>query len=125
MILKTYSRIFTGDMDLSLRFLEHLTGQKPDYRFRLPEMGIEVSGLADFCVVAGSKEKLDPLRGSQGPLIVDDLAATEKFLIGAGAVITKPNQANVTGRNLFARHPDGSVLEYVEWKPELRLRILG
>ena len=125
MILKTYSRIFTGDMDLSLRFLEHLTGPKPDCRFRLPEMGIEVSGLADFCVVAGSKEKLDPLRGSQGPLIVDDLAATEKFLVGAGAVITKPNQATVTGRNLFARHPDGSVLEYVEWKPELRLRILG
>ena len=79
MILKTYSRIFTGDMDLSLRFLEHLTGQKPDYRFRLPEMGIEVSGLADFCVVAGSKEKLDPLRGSQGPLIVDDLSASREI----------------------------------------------
>jgi len=125
MILKTYSRIFTGDMDLSLGFLEHLTGQKPDYRFKLPEMGIEVSGLADFCVVAGSKEKRYPLRALQGPLIVDDLAATEKFLVGAGAVITKPNQATVTGRNLFARHPDGSVLEYVEWKPELRLHILG
>jgi hypothetical protein len=125
MILKTYSRIFTGDMDLSLGFLEQLTGRKPDYRFKLPAMGIEVSGLADFCVVAGSQEKLDPLRATQGPLIVDDLAATEKFLVGAGAVITQPNQATVTGRNLFARHPDGSVLEYVEWQPELRRRILG
>ena len=55
-------------------------------------MGIEVSGLADFCVVAGPRKSWAPLRGSQGPLIVDDLAATEKFLIGAGAVITKPNQ---------------------------------
>jgi hypothetical protein len=105
--------------------LEQLTGRKPDYRFKLPAMGIEVSGLADFCVVAGSQEKLDPLRATQGPLIVDDLAATEKFLVGAGAVITQPNQATVTGRNLFARHPDGSVLEYVEWQPELRRRILG
>jgi hypothetical protein len=58
-------------------------------------------------------------------LVVDDLAATENFLVEPGPVITKPNEATVTGRNLFARHPDGSVPEYVEWKPELRLRILG
>jgi hypothetical protein len=125
MILKTYARIFTGDMDLSLGFLEQLAGRKPDYRFKLPEMGIEVSGLADFCVVAGSEEKLYPLRALQGPLIVDDLAAAEKFLVGIGAVVTKPNLPTVTGRNLFAHHPDGSMMEYVEWKPELRLRILG
>jgi hypothetical protein len=42
--------------------LEYLNEQKPDYRFKLLEMGIEVSGLADFFVVAGSKEKLYPLR---------------------------------------------------------------
>jgi hypothetical protein len=35
-------------------------------------MGIEGSGLADFCAVASSKEKLDPLRATQGPLIGDD-----------------------------------------------------
>jgi hypothetical protein len=51
-------------------------------------------------------------------LIVDDLAATEKFRVEPGAVITKPNEATVTGRNLFARYPDGSVLEYIEWKPD-------
>jgi len=41
MILKTYARIFTGKMDLALGFLEQLTGRKPDYRFMLPEMGVE------------------------------------------------------------------------------------
>jgi len=61
----------------------------------------------------GSKEKRYPLRASKA-LIVDDLAATEKFLVGAGAVITKQT-GNRDGPKSICPHPDGSVLEYVEW----------
>ena len=125
MILKTYARIFTTDMDKSLEFLQGLVGVIPDYRFTMKEVGLEIAGIADFCVVAGHQEKLLPVRASQGPLIVDDLDQTKAVLVAHGALIAKPDAESDTGRYFYAVHPDGSEIEYVEWKPELRIRVLG
>jgi len=125
MILKTYARIFTTDMDKSLQLIQALAGAVPDYRFTMEEIGLEIAGIADFCVVAGPSEKLLPLRASQGPLIVDDLNQTKALLIAHGATIAKPDADSETGRYFYAVHPDGSEVEYVEWKPELRTRVLG
>jgi hypothetical protein len=125
MILKTYARVFTEDMDLSLALLQKLVGRDPDYRFKMPDLGLEIAGLDNFCVVAGPKEKIDPIRLSQGPLIVDDLEATQSLLIAAGAIITKPIAQAETGQYFYARHPDGSEIEYCQWKPELRRRLIG
>ena len=125
MILKTYARIFTTDMDKSLEFLQALVGVVPDYRFTMKEIGLEIAGIADFCVVAGHPEKLLAVRASQGPLIVDDLNQTKALLMAHGATIAKPDAESETGRYFYAVHPDGSEIEYVEWKPELRIRVLG
>lgn len=125
MILKTHARLFTTNMDESLTLLQSLVGRGPDYRFQMKEAGIEIAGLGDFCVVAGTLQNLQPFRSSHGPLVVDDLEQTKGILLERGAKITKPDAESETGRYFYAVHPDGSEVEYIQWKPELRKRILG
>ncbi len=119
MILKTYLRVFTEDAEQSLPLLEQLVGKAPDLRFKMPEHGLEIIAIGDFCVVAGSAQVLAPIRQLMGPLIVDDLTDTTARLLAAGATITKPEATSPSGRYLYAQHPDGFHVEYVQWKPEL------
>ena len=119
MILKTYLRVFTENVEQSLALLRQLVGYEADLRFAMPEDGLEIVAIGDFCLVGGTAAVLAPLRACQGPLIVDDLAAVTAALLAGGADITKPEATSPSGRYLFARHPDGTLVEYVQWKPEL------
>jgi predicted enzyme related to lactoylglutathione lyase len=122
MILKTYARIFTQDVSASLVLLEQLIGRGPDMRFTTGDW--ELAAIGDILLVGGTEEALAPIRNSYGPLIVDDLAQTQALLEQAGAVITYPFTRTPNGAMLYARHPDGNVVEYVEWLPEIVKRII-
>lgn len=117
MILKTYSRLFSDDCDVTLATLERLHGRKPHLRFRFGEW--DLAGIGDMFVVAGTKESLAPIRDSHGPVIVRDLEAFQAELLASGATITQPIVEVPTGRMLYARHVDGLHIEYVEWTAEL------
>ena len=119
MILKTYLRVFTENVEQSLALLRQLVGHEVDMRFKMPADGLEIVAIGDFCLVGGTAEVLAPIRALQGPLVVDDLDATTAALLAGGAEITKPEALSLSGRYLFARHPDGTLVEYVQWKPEL------
>ena len=54
MVLKTYMRIFTEDVEQSLPLLVALTGKQPDLRFSMPQQGLEIIAVGDFCLVAGA-----------------------------------------------------------------------
>ena len=117
MILKTYTRIFTNDAEETLRILRPLHAGEPHLRFRFDPW--ELVGIGDVLVVAGTDDALAPIRGSLGPWIVADIDATRKVLADAGAEIIREIAAVPTGRMMYARHPDGAVVEYVQWTPEL------
>ena len=117
MILKTYARIFTNDAQKSLDAYVQAFGGEPHMRMRFGEW--DLIGIGDVMFVGGTDEALAPIRDSHGPLIVDDLDETQRRLEEAGAEITKPISPAPTGRFLYARHPDGSSVEYTELKPEL------
>lgn len=119
MILKTYLRVFTENVEQSLALLQQLVGREVDMRFKMPADGLEIVAIGDFCLVGGAAEVLAPIRACQGPVIVDDLTATTAALLAGGAEITKPEAQSPSGRYLYARHPDGTLVEYVQWKPEL------
>ena len=122
MVIKIYSRVFTNDTDASLTFFEPLLGIKPDYRFKMGEL--EITGLGDICLVAGTNEVLDPIRQTRGPFIVDDLEKTKSLLLKGGAVITKAESDAPTGRLFYARHPDGTEVEYLQWHDDLVKRLI-
>lgn len=121
-ILKTYARMFVRNLDESLPLLEQLVGKPADLRF--PFGSIEIAAVGDLLVLAGPPEETQQFRNGVGPLIVADMDETEAFLRQRGAVITQPRVVVPTGVNLYARHPDGAEVEYVQWVPELVERII-
>lgn len=123
MILKTYARVFTQDVATSLPVFQHLVGRGPDIHFTFGEW--EIVAIGDILLIGGTDEALAPIRHSYGPLVVDDLEATQQQLVQAGAVITQAISPTPTGTMLYARHPGGIVMEYVQWTPALVKQIIG
>lgn len=121
MILKTYSRIFTDNLDGSLNLLKKLVGREPELRFPFRDM--EVLTIGDFCILAGPADSIKPFLGAVGPVIVDDLEQTQVALKKAGAEIIAPIIEVPTGRNLFSRNPDGVTIEWVQWRIDIWERI--
>jgi len=119
MILKTYTRIVTSSLADSLKPLQKLVGRAPDLRIALPELDIELVAIGDFFIIAGAAEAVIPFRNVLGPVIVDDLEITQALLQQSGAEITSPITEVSTGRLLFARNPDGVVIEWLQWRPEI------
>lgn len=117
MILKTYTRIFTNDAEKTLRILRPLHAGEPHLRFAFGPW--QLIGIGDVLIVGGTDEALAPIRGSLGPWIVTDLDETRAILVDAGAEITREIERVPTGRMMYARHPDGAVVEYVQWTPDL------
>lgn len=117
MILKTYTRIFTTDLEQTLGILTVLHAGEPHLRFRFDPW--DLVGIGDMLLVAGTAEELAPIRESFGPWVVSDIDETRRSLIEAGAEITQDVVPVPTGRMMYARHADGILVEYVQWTPEL------
>jgi hypothetical protein len=94
-----------------------------DYRFTMGDL--EITGIGDICLVCGTDHALAPYRDSKGPFIVDNLGATREELIELGATITRDQFQAKIGSVFFARHPDGTEVEYVQWKPDLVERLIS
>jgi len=119
MILKTYTRIITSDLDASLKPLKLLVGRDPDLRIPLPDIGVELVAIGDFFIIAGAADAIASFHNVLGPVIVDDLEATQTLLEQGGAEITAPSREVSTGRLMFSRHPDGTVIEWLEWRSDI------
>ncbi|MFI0226815.1 VOC family protein [Streptomyces lydicus] len=122
-ILKTYARLWTEDLDRALPLLEQLTGAQVD--LRLTFHAVELAVLGDFLVIAGPADERAKYAHASATVVVEDLDDLQTTLKTAGATVTTPATAGPTGRFLYARHVDGAEIEYVEWTPELRRRLLG
>ncbi|MFF5033411.1 hypothetical protein [Nocardia salmonicida] len=48
-----------------------------------------------------------------------------RFVTDVGGAITRGPVVSATGRVVYARHPDGAHVEYVEWAADIRSHVLG
>ncbi|GAA4615705.1 hypothetical protein GCM10023195_69420 [Actinoallomurus liliacearum] len=122
-ILKTYARLWTDDLDRDLPFLRDLVGADPHLRFGFE--GVELAAIGDFLVIAGPPEERARYAHATATVVVRDLDEVTAALRRTGARITTPEATSATGRFLYARHPGGAEVEYVEWAPELVARVFG
>ena len=83
-------------------------------RFEIPQIGLELAQIGDILLIAGSEEALKPFRSTQATFLVDSLDEFKAYLEEKGAEIIRGPDKVPTGRNMTVRHPDGSVIEYVE-----------
>ncbi|MHA6804019.1 VOC family protein [Salinifilum ghardaiensis] len=70
-----------------------------------------------FVLIEGGDEDLRPFRSTTGTLLVDDVQPYYDRLVAEGAEIIFPLQHVPTGAAFNARHPDGTVVEYVHHRP--------
>lgn len=56
--------------------------------------------------------------------MVDDLDAASQFVTDIGGELTCGPIVSATGRVIYARHPDGTHVEYVQWSADIRAHVL-
>ncbi|MEU3188578.1 VOC family protein [Streptomyces sp. NPDC006923] len=111
-ILKTYARLWSDNLDRALPLLAELTGAQPE--LRLAFHSVELAAIGGFLVIAGPAEERAKYAHASATVVVEDLDALTAILRAADATITTPMTSGPTGRFLYARHADGSEVEYVE-----------
>ena len=122
-VLKTYARIFVADLDESLPLYETIVGASADLRFTFEKA--ELAAVGNFLLIAGADDDVEAYRSTVGPVIVDDLDALISQVSGGAAAEVIGESESATGRFAYLRHPDGAVLEYVQWSREVAEAVLG
>ncbi|UCM88247.1 VOC family protein [Streptomyces marincola] len=105
-----------GAYDEAVVFYERLQCVTADARFVFGRLRLATVGA--FLLIEGSDEDLRPFRSTTGTLLVDDVRPYHDRLVAAGAEIVWPLQKVPTGAAFNARHPDGTVVEYVHHRPD-------
>lgn len=102
------------DLDAAVAFHEALLGQTAQLRFDYPEMQLRLAQVASILFIAGTEQSLAPFTATHMTFMVDDVRAFEAHLPTVGATIVNATKAVPTGWNMLARHPDGTLVEYVQ-----------
>ncbi|MGW7351526.1 VOC family protein [Streptomyces sp. Z26] len=110
-ILGTSLRVCVDDLDAAIPVYEKLTDAEAA-RFRSGP--VSVAAVGPFFLMSGPQEHLDILRKITATLAVRDVDDAVTDLRTVGAEIIAGPQPSPAGRTLIARHPDGSVFEYVD-----------
>ncbi|MFE0178915.1 VOC family protein [Streptomyces sp. NPDC059002] len=116
---RTYTRVFTGPgtLDSVAAFYERVLGRERDLWFAYPEKNLALAAVGSFLLVEGTEEALAPFRTTHGTLLVDSAQPYLDRLVAEGAEIVYPLVKVPTGSGFTARHPDGTLIEYVEHRP--------
>lgn len=106
-----------GTLREGITFYEQLQGTRADAVFPYPEVGLRLATVGAFLLLEGTDEALAPFRATTGTLLVDEVQPYHDALVAAGAEIVVPLREVPTGAGFNARHPDGTVVEYVQHRP--------
>ncbi|MCI3931311.1 VOC family protein [Streptomyces sp. AN091965] len=117
---RTLIRVYTplGTLESVTGFYERLLGVERDMWFTYPAKRLALAVVGSFLLVEGDEETLAPFRATDGTLIIDS-AETYLARLAAeeGTEVLDPPHRVPTGTGFTARHPDGTVIEYVEHRP--------
>ena len=116
-IIKVLTRVYISltDLDDAIAFYENLFKEECWLWFQYSEIGLELAGIGSILLIAGSDEALTPFKSTQATFLVDSLNDFREELTQQGAVILAEQNAVPTGANMRAIHPDGTIIEYIEF----------
>ncbi|HZG05737.1 MAG TPA: VOC family protein [Streptomyces sp.] len=110
-ILGTSLRVCVDDLDAAVGVYERLTGAEA-MRFR--QGPVSAAAVGPFLLLSGPPGPMEILSKVTATLAVRDVDEAVADLRAVGAQIIAGPQPSPLGRNLVARHPDGTVFEYVD-----------
>ncbi|AKU93449.1 hypothetical protein AKJ09_00113 [Labilithrix luteola] len=97
-----------------MSFHEALVEQKARLRFDYPEYNLKLAQIANLLFIGGTPDSLAPFTATHATFLVDDIQAFARALPARGAEILEAPKEVPTGWNMLVRHPDGTLVEYVE-----------
>ncbi|MDT3397908.1 VOC family protein [Streptomyces sp. B1866] len=110
-ILGTSLRVCVRDLDEAVAVYERLTGERAQ-RFR--NGAVSVAAVGCFFLMSGPESELSILSRITATIAVKDVDQAVADLTAVGAQIVAGPLPTPIGRNVIARHPDGSVFEYAD-----------
>lgn len=119
-ILQVLNRFYVEDIDRAINIYENLLKEKTCLRFQYKEIGLELAQIGTILIIAGSEEALKPYRETKATFIVSSIDGLKKLLLENGSVIIRDIKQVPTGKNMTIRHPDGIIIEYVEFKKQMK-----
>jgi predicted enzyme related to lactoylglutathione lyase len=114
-VKRIMTRIYVHEMDAAIRFYEQLMNDKCGIRFAYQQANLEIAQVSSILIIAGTDEALKPFRTTSATFAVDSVAEFKAFLLANGGSVVRDIQAVPTGLNMTMQHPDGSMVEYVEF----------
>ncbi|MBT2444156.1 hypothetical protein J7E93_29515 [Streptomyces sp. ISL-36] len=117
-------RVFTGPgtlEELTARY-ERVQGVERDMWFTYPAARLALAVVGGFLLIEGEPADVARFREVDGTLLVDSAGAHLERLTAEGGEVLDPLHAVPTGAGFTARHPDGTIVEYVEHRPDPRGR---
>ncbi|MFI0815214.1 VOC family protein [Streptomyces sp. NPDC021098] len=113
-IMGTSLRVCVDDLDSAISVYERLTGAEAS---RFQRGGVSVAAVGCFFLMSGPESEMEILRKITATIAVKDVDEAISDLTAVGAQIVAGPIPAPTGRMLVARHPDGSIFEYVDRNP--------
>ncbi|MCK9152308.1 hypothetical protein [Methanobacterium alcaliphilum] len=121
-ILKVLSRIYIDSSDLytSIKYYENLFDKKCKMIIEHPA-GLELAVVGPILLIAGSEDDLKPFKETSLTFLVDSINEFRKKIGVDNTIILSEPREVPTGMNMRVQHPDGVIVEYVEFKKNLKL----
>lgn len=110
-ILGATLRVCVDDIETAIPFYERLAGGRA---LRFERAGVQVAAVGCFLLMSAPAAELDILRKVAATIAVEDVEETGRVLTEMGADVVAGPLPTPVGRNLIARHPDGTVYEYAD-----------
>ena len=116
-ILQVITRLYVSreQLETSVTFYESVFGEKSSMRVTYPEAGIEAVQVGSLLLFAGSDQALEPFKTTQANFLVDSLSEWKDFLEKNGATLIEGPKQAPTGPEMRVKHPDGSLIKYVQY----------
>ena len=105
------ARVESDSIDAALPIYERLTGESA-HRFTYGR--INVAKVGSFLLISGPSDALSAVRGHSATLAVDDIDVVADIVVSGGGHIIEGPADGPNGPRLVARHPDGTVFEYIQ-----------
>ncbi|KAF5054486.1 hypothetical protein DSECCO2_387610 [anaerobic digester metagenome] len=116
-VIQVMTRIFIEPelLPTTIEFYENLFGEECNLRFKYKEYNLELAGVGSVLLIAGPAEVIEDFKKTSLTILVDSLEEFQEYLLGEGSRVIDEIKSVPTGRNMRIQHPDGTVVEYVEF----------
>lgn len=101
-------------LDAAVAAYETLFGQPARRRFDYPETGLRLAQVGQVLLIAGPAAALDRFRATAMTFLVTGIDDYARWLPTIGATVVEPPKRVPSGRNMLVRHPEATLVEYVE-----------